>query len=226
MMTDMLDSLFGLVPALIRREAGVDVKMLCAEWLEADGTLRFAGPSTQWPHREALQVVLRGAPRDGRFRHGFSGNLTDVIDSDVYRQFPDTKAWIEAFARRRDGRVERAMIAALPPQAQVYRHADRGLYFAPRDRYHLVLQSGGSAMRIAGQEATLRQGEVWWINNKAGHESFNDSDTLRVHLIVDLYPRSMPRRLRNTLRWIYLGLRPKRFTNYWFNWPRRPRATS
>lgn len=226
MLVDTLDSVFGLVPTLKRVEQGVKTELLEGELFESNGSLRFGVPSNQWPHREAHHISLRAMKLRPGIKNPFYGTVTENADSNIYIHFPNIKNWVEEFAKRRDGRVERVFIAALAPHKQIYRHADRGYYFAPRDRYHLVLKSEGSWMRIAGQEATLKEGEVWWINNKAAHESFNDSDHVRIHLIVDLYPNSVVRRVVNYLRWIYLGLRPKRLTNYWFNWPKRHMATS
>jgi len=226
MFVDSLDSLFGFVRTLTRIEQGTDVGIFKDELFEADDSLRFGRPSEQWPHREALHVYLRGMKWRPDMKDVFFGTSTENADLPLYEEYPEIRRWVNSFAKRNNGRVERVFIAALGPKSRIYRHADRGYYHAPRDRYHLVLQSKGGEMRIAGQEETLRQGEVWWINNKAAHESFNNSDTARVHLIVDLLPNSTLRRIKNYLRWIYLGLRPGRFTNYYINWPQRKRATS
>lgn len=226
MLIDNFDTLFGVVPTLTKIEEGASIEQFFDELFESDGTLKHAAPSTEWPHREALHLTLRGMEANKTGVPRFYGNVTKNADFPLYIEYPKLRNWVEAFAERRGGRVERVLIAALKPQSKIYRHADRGYYFAPRDRYHLVLKSSGSWMRIAGQEETLKEGEVWWINNKAGHESFNDSTELRVHLIIDLYPHSVWRRIKNYLRWIYLGLRPGRLTNYWFNWPKRRHATS
>lgn len=227
MFIDSIDSVFGLIPTMKQLEGTVNTVIFSEELFESDGRIKLARPSVEWPHREAFHIFLRAMSRDALAKkNGFHGAVTETMDLPAYQNYPKLKDWINGFAQRQEGRVERVVIAALKPQSQVYRHADRGYYFAPRDRYHLVLKSEGSWMRIAGQEATLKEGEVWWINNKAAHESFNDSDHVRIHLIVDLYPNSVVRRVVNYLRWIYLGLRPKRLTNYWFNWPKRHMATS
>jgi aspartyl/asparaginyl beta-hydroxylase (cupin superfamily) len=227
MLVDSIDSVFGLVPTLKRIETGVDVSIFNEELFQADGTLQNASPSREWPHREAFHIFLRGVSREALAKKdGFHGAVTTSIDTPTLQHYPKIKAWAETFAHERRGQLERMVIAALAPHKQVYRHADRGYYFAPRDRYHLVLKSDGSWMRIAGQEETLKEGEVWWLNNKAGHESFNDSDNVRIHLIVDIYPHSVLRRVKNYLRWVYLGLRPNRLTNYYINWPKRHMATS
>ncbi|MCX6819963.1 MAG: aspartyl/asparaginyl beta-hydroxylase domain-containing protein [Candidatus Adlerbacteria bacterium] len=226
MFVDRIDSLFGLVPTLLKIEEGVETDVFESELFDEGGGLKFATPSQEWPHREAFHLFLRTISQKEFLQKGFPGNVIESVNTDLYVQYPKLTAWIDAFARQHSARVGRIIIAALKPKSQVYRHADRGYYFAPRDRYHLVLQSTGGEMVIAGQEETLRQGEVWWINNKAAHQSFNNSDQVRIHLIFDLLPNSFWKRATNYLRWIYLGLRPKRLTNYYFNWPARFQATS
>jgi hypothetical protein len=225
-LTDRFDSLFGVSKNLKRLETSVNTVQFFDEIFETDGSLKFKRPSDEWPHREAFHIFLR-VPRPTHAPAKRSVcNVTDSVDTSLYAYFPKLTMWIDAFAKRRRGRVQRVIIAALAPHGQIYRHADRGWYFAARDRYHLVIQSDGGTMLIAGQEAVLTQGEVWWINNKVGHQSFNGSNSPRIHLIVDLLPQSFAKRSYNVLFWFYFGLRPKRFTNYWINWPQRFQATS
>jgi aspartyl/asparaginyl beta-hydroxylase (cupin superfamily) len=66
---------------------------------------------------------------------------------------------------------------------------DGGDYYRIRDRYHLVLVSAiGSPMACGDEEAVMREGELWWFDNKKPHEAFNRSDEGRIHLIFDLDP--------------------------------------
>ena len=43
-------------------------------------------------------------------------------------------------------------------------------------------------MTCGEEEVGMRQGELWWFDNKKPHESFNRSDEERIHLIFDLLP--------------------------------------
>jgi orotate phosphoribosyltransferase len=104
-------------------------------------------------------------------------------------RFPKVMQWVEAFARRQGAQLSRVLIAKLQPQGQVYRHHDHGEYYRIRDRYHLVIYSLlGSPMTCGDETVTMRQGEVWWFDNKKPHEAFNRSDDDRIHLIFDLLP--------------------------------------
>lgn len=71
------------------------------------------------------------------------------------------------------GTLGRAKIVRLPPDGRVLPHRDRGDYYAKRDRYHLVLDSPGSWMRCGDEEVTMREGELWWFDNKEKHEVRN-----------------------------------------------------
>lgn len=226
MLIDQFDSFFGLIRTLRKVEEGVDTNAFMDEVFGQNGSINLGKPSRVWPHRETMRVSLRINDPVFSKDSGFVGNVTHTVDSPNFTHFPKIRQWAHDFAREKNARLERVIIAALAPQKQVYRHADRGYYYAPRDRYHLVIYSEGGTMRIAGQEGLMKQGEVWWVNNKASHESFNNTESVRVHLIFDLYPRRFARRAYNYVIWLYLGLRPKRLTNYYFNWPKRFQATS
>jgi aspartyl/asparaginyl beta-hydroxylase (cupin superfamily) len=97
---------------------------------------------------------------------------------------------LEQFAVERNATLQRALLVRLQPHGTVYPHIDRGEYYAIRDRYHLPITSpGGSWLCSGGEEIAMREGELWWFDNKATHHSRNDSDEWRTHVIFDLLPR-------------------------------------
>ncbi len=103
--------------------------------------------------------------------------------------FPDTVAWLDVAAATLGAKVARATLVALQPQGRVYRHVDGGEYYKVRDRYHLVIWSpGGSRMVWDEETVTFHEGELWWFDNKAPHQAFNDTDDARTHLIFDVTP--------------------------------------
>ena len=96
---------------------------------------------------------------------------------------------LSEIATQLSGRLERAMFVRLPPGARVYQHTDAGRYYQNRDRYHLVvIAPAGSALTCGGDSITPRVGEVWWLDNKQPHKSYNAGDRSRVHVIFDLLP--------------------------------------
>jgi|SRR3989344_4997763 len=145
-------------------------------------------------HRETRSIHLRAALRESGTAYY---DLERSVATPAWERFPHLTAFLEAFAYEAHGALGRALIVGLNPGAQVYRHADRGRYFAPRDRYHLVLRSPvGTRFFCGGEEHLWREGEVWWFDNKQPHEVFNESGSVeRIHVIFDLEPFASHERL-------------------------------
>jgi len=140
--------------------------------------------------REACSIPLRGIVKSkimGRRRY-------DVHESrftSSSKMFPRSIAFIENFANEIDGELSRAKLVNLPSGNRVYSHIDQGDYYKIRNRYHLILSTGsdGSYLKAGDESVRMKTGELWWFDNKAPHESCNDSDQDRIHLIFDLLPR-------------------------------------
>ena len=140
--------------------------------------------------RESENIALRGPVRSGNDQR----KLRDVHESRYTRQaskFPRTVAFLKVFAREQNAELSRARLVRLVPGHRVYPHIDGGDYYRVRNRYHLVIHSSlGSSMKAGDEEVRMQPGELWWFDNKARHESFNDGDVERIHLIFDLLPAS------------------------------------
>lgn len=140
--------------------------------------------------REARAIPLRGLRRScllGRARR-------DVQESrwtSGSRQFPVLRHVLETFAEDLEADLGRAKLVLLPAGRRVYPHIDRGRYYQLHDRYHLVLRSSnGSWLRAGDEEVRMREGELWWFDNRQVHEAHNDGTEDRIHLIFDLLPPS------------------------------------
>ena len=151
-------------------------------------TVNTTRQQTVLVQRETESIFLRGArrPQD-------SSILTeDVHESGLTAQaghYPVTMRFVEEFSRQRNATLSRVLLARLKPKAQVYRHVDSGEYYRIRDRYHLVICSAAGSEMISGdEEVVMREGELWWFDNKQLHEAFNPSAEGRIHLIFDLLP--------------------------------------
>jgi hypothetical protein len=104
--------------------------------------------------------------------------------------FPRAVAFMTEFADEMGAQLSRATIVRLKPHSGVLCHVDAGSYYLIRDRYHLVLYSPARSLLASGDETVqMRQGELWWFDNKQYHESYNESDEWRVHYIFDLLPK-------------------------------------
>ena len=141
--------------------------------------------------REAESIPLRGLVKS---------KIGDRARWDVHesrfttssRPFVLARAFLESFAVEQDAEMGRAKIVRLMPGRRVYPHIDRGQYYKVRDRYHLVLKSAaGSYLKSGDEEVRMREGELWWFDNKAMHEAYNDGDAERIHMIFDLLPNAL-----------------------------------
>ena len=107
----------------------------------------------------------------------------------VAELFPKAVAFMTGAARDMNCHLSRATIVRLKPQSRVSRHIDAGSYYLLRDRFHLVLySSAGSVLMSGGEQVRMREGELWWFDNKQYHEAHNESDEWRIHYIFDLLP--------------------------------------
>lgn len=173
----------------------VDIAPLLAE-LHAKVDLFKVDTSRQTKvpeQRETETIYLRSAVKP--YPPGVEGR--DVHESrrtKMYAEFPVITAWFESFVKEIGGDPGRATIVKLKPQGRVYRHFDRGEYYRIRDRYHLVLQSeAGSLLTSDDEQMRMREGELWWFDNKKFHEAFNLSKQPRIHMIFDVLPLVLKR---------------------------------
>lgn len=136
--------------------------------------------------RDTNTIFLRSAvPRaDLNVNENQETRLTPVA-----KLFPRALAFMTQFAEEMNCCLSRATIVRLKPKSQVFRHIDQGSYYFLRDRFHLVLRSpAGSVLMSGGETVRMREGELWWFDNKQYHESFNESEAWRIHYIFDLLP--------------------------------------
>ncbi len=136
--------------------------------------------------RDTNTILLRAAVHrpDLHINENQESRLTSVS-----KTFPRALAFMTEFAQEMNCHLSRATIVRLKPNSQVFRHIDEGSYYFLRDRFHLVLQSStGSVLMSGGEQVRMREGELWWFDNKQYHESYNESGDWRIHYIFDLLP--------------------------------------
>ena len=128
------------------------------------------------PQRETTTIPLRGA-RKSKVRGRRRRDVCETRPTGLSKRFPRTLAFIEATAAELDGEPARARLVRLAPRSRVYAHVDRGDYYQHHDRYHLVLRSpAGSVLRAGDEEVRMREGELWWFDNKALHDASNPAE--------------------------------------------------
>ncbi len=178
---------------------GIDVKPLLEEigknedaWL-AD-TSRQDSITVQ---RDTNTIYIRGAVKrpDLHVNENQESAWTAIAE-----KFPLASSFMDSFAKSTNGTLARATIVRLKPRSKVYRHIDMGSYYLIRNRFHLVLRSAaGSVLISGGEQARMKEGELWWFDNKQHHEAYNESEEWRIHYIFDVLPNQLAVLVRNPL---------------------------
>lgn len=136
-------------------------------------------------HRQAAAIPLRRA-RGART----SRPHRDIHESrwtQQARTFRYTCNFLRTFAAERGVDLGRARLLRIPSGHQVEPHIDHGDYYLFRDRYHLILKSsGGSCFTANDERVTMREGELWWFNNKIAHATWNHAASDHIHLVFDV----------------------------------------
>ncbi len=167
---------------------GLDVHAIANEIAsQPEAWFRQTGRQNVRVQAEALAIPLRGI-RKSKIGDRARRDVHETRYTTISGSFPAARAFIEAVAVEVGGALGRAKIVNLPAGRMVHAHVDRGEYHARRDRYHLVIESRGCRMRAGDEEVVMRPGELWWFDNKAEHEAWNDTDAPRIHLIFDIEP--------------------------------------
>ncbi len=80
-----------------------------------------------------------------------------------------------------------ARLMKLEPGAMIRTHRDQDLCFSKGQvRLHLCLFSNNDvSFTVAGEEIHILEGELWYLNADEPHSVTNNSDTPRIHLVID-----------------------------------------
>lgn len=80
----------------------------------------------------------------------------------------------------------RTRLMRLAGRAEVARHVDQGYYWAERVRVHVPVVTQPTVLFECGDAAVnMAEGECWIFDTWRQHRVQNDSDEVRIHLVVD-----------------------------------------
>jgi hypothetical protein len=178
---------------------GIDVAPLLTEIEANEGTwlLNTGRQDKIAVQRDTHTIFLRNAVRrpDLHLNENQESQPTKISAS-----FPRALSFMTAFSNAMNAQLARAAIVRLKPRSQVGLHIDVGSYYLIRDRYHLVLKSRSGSILVSGNERVrMREGELWWFDNKQHHGALNESDEWRIHYIFDLLPEAYKKLAVNPL---------------------------
>lgn len=111
----------------------------------------------------------------------------ESIDYPPYAMLPEARPLVMNLLHLVGGeRLGRVMINKVNPGGRIHAHADTPEHTEYYSRFHLVLQSAPGVRFLAGdEEVFMNTGEFWWFDNSAVHEVINNSDTPRIHIVMD-----------------------------------------
>lgn len=87
------------------------------------------------------------------------------------------------------GRVAKVLLIKLSKGEDVLPHSDSFDYANSVRRHHIPIITNEHVYFKVGEESKIMlTGECWEINNSKIHEAVNESDSERVHLLIDIFP--------------------------------------
>lgn len=87
------------------------------------------------------------------------------------------------------GWIVRCMFARLHPRGFIPPHIDQGFSLSRVHRCHVpIVTSEDVTFSVRGEEKKMKPGEIWEINNRRLHSTWNRGKGPRVHLICDWAP--------------------------------------
>jgi hypothetical protein len=108
---------------------------------------------------------------------------------------PESPLWnsvkplVEFLESYHDGKVGRVILPKLISGGIIDGHKDGGDYLESVRRHHIPIVTNERVSFSVGEEiVSMREGEVWEINNNFVHEVENPSEQDRIHLLIDIIP--------------------------------------
>ena len=110
----------------------------------------------------------------------------NAIDTSEYAQLPAVyNAVMNLASAVKAEQIGRVLVAKLFPGGEIKRHRDYGPYHDYYDRFHIVLGGEGCFFRCENEVVKMLPGDVWTFNDRDLHEVWNDSDSPRIHIVID-----------------------------------------
>lgn len=142
------------------------------------------------PQQDTEAVMFRWAPENTI--ESVRDSL-DIVEHPNWNAFPEVQELVRVCGNAADStELGRVFIAKLKPGGVVIPHCDYGMYADHFERFHLVLTSDPGNEFFVQNADNIREsvhmmpGEFYWFNHKEAHWAFNNSQSPRMHLIIDM----------------------------------------
>ena len=112
---------------------------------------------------------------------------TNAVDLEGYELLPQVYGAVMHFAGVMQAeQIGRVLVTRLHPGGKIGAHKDFGAYHDFYDRFHICIGGKGCHFRSGKEVVKMMPGEVWWFYNNVEHEVWNESDSERDHIVIDL----------------------------------------
>lgn len=165
----------------------IDVPLLKEE-IEANSFLwdkyTFRSSYSGSAHRDTKCILLRNQEEPNTLE---ANNETKCVWNEDILYYPVVEDLLssikEAMAINEFGRI---MLVNLLHNGKITEHVDEGLYSDTYSRVHLsILSKTGNIFYCGDESKHIQEGEICWFNHKVPHRVENNSDSDRIHLIID-----------------------------------------
>ncbi len=139
-------------------------------------------------HRDTSSIFIYDYPVD--WTPGSKYSVQKATDDD--NLFSLISPAIEYLEKIHNGKVGKAVLIKLPPFKNVDKHKDVGNYLEAVRRNHIPIATNNKvSFVIDGERQFMNVGEIWEVNNNKMHQVWNEGETDRVHLLIDIIPNNM-----------------------------------
>lgn len=159
-------------------------KSLSKEWLIDTSRQNNMYPNRRNPHLYTQTYIIQDYPLNWKFG---SKNLSVLLDRYA---FDNVKTIVEHLEKKYNGNSARILLIKLEAKKDVSEHTDGGDYLSSVRRFHIPLITNDEVFYIVNNEKiSMKKGECWEINNLKPHYVLNNSDSDRIHLLIDIMPK-------------------------------------
>ena len=153
------------------------------EWMI--DTSRQQRPNTPHKHTNTYNVYTSSI----HWKHG-QKFITNKVSNDE-KLLELLEPILQDLERIHDGIRGNVLLIKLTAGEDVALHEDAGDYLMLARRNHVpIITSGNVVFGVGSERINMQIGECWEINNSRFHWVDNNSDIDRVHLLVDIMPKS------------------------------------
>lgn len=104
----------------------------------------------------------------------------------IENNYKKTMRQRKTIAKFGPGYFIRIILTRLAPHSRITKHVDDGHSLKRCHRIHMpVVTNDKCIFHVGATSRTLREGELWEINNRRVHAVDNDGEAARIHLIMD-----------------------------------------